>query len=114
MDNNILQVSMDVILHSGQGLNYTDQALQKAVQFEFEAAFDLLDQARKASLAAHQAQTQMLQSEMIEAEVSGEQMDYPLLFIHAQDMLMRLQSEINMASHMIELAQAILDAKANP
>ncbi len=38
-------------------------------------------------------------------------MDYPLLFIHAQDILMRLQSEINMASHMIELAQAILNAK---
>ena len=40
-------------------------------------------------------------------------MDYPLLFIHAQDILMRLQSEINMASHMIELAQAILNAKAS-
>ena len=50
---------------------------------------------------------------MIEAEISGSQMEYPLLFIHAQDMLMRLQSEISMASHMIELAPAIINAKAN-
>ena len=58
IEKEIVQVSMNVILHAGEGLNCVDQALQKAVQFEFEAAFDLLDKARKASLAAHQVQTE--------------------------------------------------------
>ena len=94
---------MNIILCAGEALNCIDQPLQKAVQSEFEAAFDLFEQAGKASLVDHQVQT----------EISGSQMEYPLLFIHAQGMLMHLQSEISMASHMIELPKVILNAKTN-
>ena len=74
---------MNIILCAGEALNCIDQHLQKAVQSEFEAAFDLFEQARKASLVDHPSQIHIFQTETAETETSSKQMEYPLLFIPA-------------------------------
>ncbi len=105
MDKNILQVAMEVILHAGDGRNYIDKALDEAVKLNFDAADGLLEQADSEIVKAHTAQTQVIQS-----QVAGEDVEYSLLFIHAQDTIMTIQTELRMATKMIELAKAVYTA----
>ena len=64
----------------------------------FEAAKQKLEEAEKKVLAAHVAQT-----EVIQGQVSGEDVEYSLLFIHAQDTIMTINSELRIISKLLPL-----------
>ena len=53
---------------------------------------------------AHNAQTSVIQS-----QVSGENVEYSLLFIHAQDTLMTITTELRMTKKMMPIFQILIN-----
>lgn len=96
------KAAMQIILHAGDARLKTTEALNALKTFDIEGARTLLAQANEDIIAAHQAQTNSLQ-----AESNGEDIEYSILFTHAQDTCMTVYSEINIAQQLIELSEAI-------
>ena len=69
---------------------------------EAEEAEAKLKEAKDSITEAHNGQT-----EVIQAEMRGEETKISLLFIHAQDTIMTITNEINMATEMLEMYKLI-------
>lgn len=95
-------VAMEVILNAGNGREQIDLALKEMEQFHFEIAEELLKQAEEQIVKAHIAQTKVIQS-----QVSGEAVEYSLLFVHAQDTIMTINTELRMAQNMLPIFKAL-------
>ena len=101
-ENNVLiSVAMNIIMFAGNARTKTSKALDKLKEKDFKAARGYIEEARKDILSAHHEQTDIIQS-----EAGGESYKPCLLFTHAQDTLMTIMSEINLAEKMIELFEA--------
>lgn len=100
----INKAAMEVILNAGNGREKVDQALEEMAKFNFEQAKVLLEEAEGMVLKAHVAQTKVIQS-----QVSGEDTEYSLLFIHAQDTIMTINTELRMAQKMMPIFQALMN-----
>lgn len=61
-----------------------------------------MEEAEKAFVLAHKAQTEIIQN-----EASGESYEFSLLFAHAQDTLMTIHSELRMAKEMVDILKII-------
>ena len=96
MDTEISVVAMHVILNACSGRDKVDKAFAHMAEFRFEEAESLLKEAEEDMLKAHQSQT-----EMIQRQAGGEDTEYSLLFIHAQDTLMTSNSELRIAKNML-------------
>jgi PTS system cellobiose-specific IIA component len=94
----LISISMEVILHAGNARNLVFQAVNKASESMFEEADQLITDANAEVTIAHRAQTNMLQK-----EAEGIDIPYSPLFGHAQDTLMTVKTEINMMQEMIKL-----------
>jgi len=101
-NKDINSIAMSVILNAGDGRVKIDQALEKMAIFEFDKAEVLLAEAEKYIVKAHNAQTEVIQS-----QVSGEDMEYSLLFIHSQDTVMTITTELRMAQKMLPIFKAL-------
>lgn len=102
MNEQLVNVAMQIILHAGDARNLATDALKAAKSFDFKKADDLMKKADESIVEAHKAQTETLQSEM-----SGEKHDYSILFSHAQDTLMTVMSEINLSKEIIDVLKII-------
>lgn len=98
----LTNTAMQIILHAGDARNYADAAFEKAMSFEYSEADELLHKATAEIAEAHGYQTDILQREM-KFEAAGHVSQVPLLFIHAQDTLMTIMSEVRTTVHMIDL-----------
>ena len=96
------QTAMKIILHAGDAREKTMEALRALDTFEIEKARKLLKQANDDIVQAHQVQTNALQ-----AESRGEELEYSILFSHAQDTCMCASSELNVAQHLVELFDVV-------
>ncbi len=105
-DIDINSVAMQVILHAGDGRSKVDEALDAMAKADFDLAEKLLEEAEKEIVRAHVAQT-----EAIQAQVSGENIEYSLLFTHAQDTVMTINTELRMARKMMPIFR-MLNEKA--
>ncbi|WP_231854454.1 PTS lactose/cellobiose transporter subunit IIA [Xenorhabdus doucetiae] len=102
-ESNILTpVALEIILNAGNAREKSEEAIQYAHKGDFANAHLSLKQARKMMLAAHHAQT-----EIIQKETQGENFHLDLLFIHAQDTLMTIRSELNLRKELINLYEFI-------
>lgn len=101
-NNPLLQVSMQIILNAGDARTEAFNALTDAKNENFEEAETKLKNAEEAIKKAHQAQTDILQEEM-----SGKEHELCILFIHAQDTLMTIKSELSMIREMVELYKTV-------
>jgi len=99
---NINETAMEVILHAGDGRLKIDQALDKMTEFKFSEAKQLLEEAEKDIVQAHVAQTKVIQG-----QVSGEEVEYSLLFVHAQDTIMTINTELRMTQKMLPIFEAM-------
>ncbi len=99
----INQVAMEVILNAGDGRNKIDEALEKMAEGKLDEVDKLLDEAEELILKAHKAQTQVIQS-----QVSGENMEYSLLFVHAQDTVMTINTELRMTKKLLPIIKMLL------
>ncbi len=100
----INQVAMEVILNAGDGRNKIDEALAKMAEGKLDEVDKLLEEAEELILKAHKAQTQVIQS-----QVSGEDMEYSLLFVHAQDTVMTINTELRMTQRLLPIVKMLLN-----
>ncbi len=96
-------VSMNIILQAGDAREKAEQAFEAAGQNDFEKARNLIDQANQCIREGHRYQTETMQS-LAQAEFSGEdQPALPMLFIHAQDTIMTVMSEVSLIAKSIQM-----------
>lgn len=94
--------AMEIIMNAGDARDFAAQAMQAIAKGNLDEAKALLKEADKVQSAAHNVQTEMIQGDIRGGE---EKMGYYVLFAHAQDTLMTIQVEINMAKHMLRIAK---------
>ncbi|MCR4633134.1 MAG: PTS lactose/cellobiose transporter subunit IIA [Erysipelotrichaceae bacterium] len=104
-NNPLIQVSMQIILNAGDARTEAFAALDHAKKGDFASAEEKIRNAEEAIRNAHQAQTDILQEEM-----SGTEHELCILFIHAQDTLMTIKSELSMIKEMVELYRVVKGA----
>lgn len=76
-------IALNLISNSGTARTKAFEALHKAREGKYEEAKMLLKESEESSLLAHNAQTELLQ-----AEAKGDNSNYSIIMVHAQDHLM--------------------------
>lgn len=104
MDDLLAEQAMKIILFAGDARVNCKNALIATEKNEFETAAAEMKEAKKNITQAHKVQTAVIQSEMGEETTEK---PHSLLFAHAQDTLMTIYSEINIANHLIKIAKQI-------
>lgn len=94
--------SMEIILHAGDARHLIMDALDMIADSTYEQASVKLNEAHEKIKLAHQAQTKIVQQ-----DVSGNAYPHSLLFAHAQDTLMTIYSEYNIAQKLIKIVQSL-------
>lgn len=89
--------AMQMILHGGDSRNLIMDAL-RAIEEEgdIELALEKMKEAEKELTEAHSVQTKVIQQTIMEEDATP-----TLLFAHAQDTIMTIKSEYNIAKHII-------------
>lgn len=103
-NRDINSIAMEVIMDAGDGREKIDLALDEMAKGDFAQAEALLTEAEKYILNAHNAQT-----EVIQGQVSGENTEYSLLFVHAQDTIMTITTELRMAQKMMPIFKMLFE-----
>jgi PTS system cellobiose-specific IIA component len=85
-------IALEIIMQAGDARLCVSEALKAVAEGNYPAIDKKLDEAKKQLAGAHSRQTAIVQS-----EGEGVKHDHTLLFIHAQDTLMTVYSEMNMA-----------------
>ncbi|MDF9825708.1 PTS system cellobiose-specific IIA component [Breznakia sp. PF5-3] len=99
---NIMNVSMEIILHAGDARENNLMAIDAIAEFDFESAKKHLENATTNITVAHKMQTDQIQD-----ETRGKKSEYSLLFAHAQDTLMTINSEILMSEKLIKTFESV-------
>lgn len=99
-------IAMEVIMNAGDGRDKIDEALAAVAAGDLEQANALLKEAESLIVKAHNAQTEVIQS-----QVSGENMEYSLLFIHAQDTLMTINTELRMNQKLLPIVKMLMNKR---
>lgn len=92
----LIKSAMGMITHAGDARNLAKQARAAVREMQFQNAQELIEEAKKEITLAHTAQTQIIQS-----EARGAICEYSMLFNHAQDTLMTINSEIELSEDLI-------------
>ena len=104
----INMVAMEVIMNAGDGRDKIDEALAAMAEGQLDKAEALLNEAETLIVKAHNAQTEVIQS-----QVSGENMEYSLLFVHAQDTVMTITTELRMTQKLLPIVKMLLEKKGD-
>jgi cellobiose PTS system EIIA component len=89
MEDLITEASMDIILHAGDARMANFESIEAMLKGDLETAELKLREAKEQITIAHRVQTDRIQD-----ETRGGKSEYSLLFAHAQDTLMTINSEI--------------------
>ncbi len=98
MDEKLVEVSMAIIMSAGDARVACKEALEAIAEADFTKAQEKLKDAHEKIADAHTKQT-----DEIQGEVRGEKKEYSLLFAHAQDTMMTINSEINIAKQLLKI-----------
>ena len=91
--------AMQIILHAGDCRNLLNEAFNDLLADKSEEEVkDKITQAKKEITKAH-----VIQTDMIQSSINEEELQTTLLFTHAQDTLMTINSEVNLVQSMIRL-----------
>ena len=104
MDEKIVEMSMQIILHAGDARTYCKQSLDALKINDINTADEKMKLADEEITAAHKIQTDAIQD-----AVRGNVLEYNVLFAHAQDTLMTIQAEINIAKEITSMYRTIED-----
>jgi PTS system cellobiose-specific IIA component len=83
--------AMEIIMLAGDARLCISKGFKSLIQDGFDEAEKNIEDAKTKLASAHGLQTEIVQS-----EGEGKKLDHTLLFIHAQDTLMTVFSEMNM------------------
>ena len=98
----LVATAMQIIMNAGDARLQVKDALTHAKAFEFAEAEEKMKEAGRFIVQAHKSQTEVIQS-----EAGGKKYEYSMLFAHAQDTLMTIMSEIQLAEQMIDILKII-------
>ncbi|MFL0268765.1 PTS lactose/cellobiose transporter subunit IIA [Candidatus Clostridium radicumherbarum] len=101
MEEERVQAAMQIILNAGDARKMCKEALDAIAISDFTLAKKNMEDAQTKITEAHKIQT-----DVIQAECAGEESKYSILFAHAQDTLMTINSEINIAKQMIKIFES--------
>lgn len=91
--------AMQIVLHAGDCRNLLNEAINDLLDDKSEEEVkDKITQAKKEITKAH-----VIQTDMIQSSINEEELQTTLLFTHAQDTLMTINSEVNLVQSMIRL-----------
>ena len=91
--------AMQIILHAGDCRNLLNEAIYDLLDDKSEEEVkDKITQANKEITKAP-----VIQTDMIQSSINEEELQTTLLFTHAQDTLMTINSEVNLVQSMIRL-----------
>jgi PTS system cellobiose-specific IIA component len=85
-------IALEIVMQAGDARLCVSEALKAVTEGNYQEIDKKLDEAKKHLAGAHGRQTAIVQS-----EGEGVKHEHTLLFIHAQDTLMTVYSEMNMA-----------------
>lgn len=91
-------VAFSVIMEAGDAKLAAEKALEKLHEFDFDAADELFVEAAEHLRKAHNAQTEVVQS-----EISGTKYENSFLFNHAQDTLMTAMTQLTLSKEICAL-----------
>ncbi|GAA6479365.1 MAG: PTS lactose/cellobiose transporter subunit IIA [Enterocloster aldenensis] len=100
-------VAMQIVIHAGDGRNLIMEALDCTAEGKYDQAEDKLKDAKEELRQAH-----IFQTEIVQSEAAGKKYEYSLLFTHAQDTVMTVCTEMNLARKMITMYRE-LDRRLN-
>lgn len=101
MREQTVNTAMSIIMSAGDARLMCKQSLDAIAASDLTTARELYSQSKKKIAEAHGLQTDAIQSEMN----GGDPLEYNSLFTHAQDTLMTVYSEINIAKHLIQICE---------
>lgn len=103
MGNELVEVAMQIILNAGDARNEVGKALDLVKEENFEKAKENIICAKEFIRLAHVAQTEVIQN-----EASGKEYKPCMLFTHAQDTLMTINSEVILAEKLVDMFEIII------
>lgn len=98
------ELVMELVVEGGNARSLAMEAIQEAKKGNFARAEELLEECERALNAAHNTQTDMIQS-----EIRGEHLPVMLLMVHAQDHLMDAMVVRDMAVEFVELYRKLAE-----
>lgn len=101
--NKIVEASFEIIFNAGEARTKCERALNALETLDFEVAEGNIEEAKKEIVKAHQKQTEIIQSYI--GEMEGQ--PFYMIFAHAQDTLMTINSEILIAKHLIKITKTL-------
>lgn len=100
--NELINVSMEIIIDAGDARNKSKEALAYAREFHFDKARTAIKEAKDCINKAHNAQTDIIQN-----EARGKAYEPCLLFTHAQDTLMTIMSEVDLCTELVDMFELV-------
>lgn len=98
----ITQTAFMLILNAGNARSNAAEAEKYASEYNFKKAQELIQKAKEDLNAAHQIQT-----DLIQAEARGEQQQFGLIMVHAQDHLTMAMLSIDHAKSIMQVYQKL-------
>ncbi|MEF3092329.1 PTS lactose/cellobiose transporter subunit IIA [Raoultella sp. WB_B2P2-3] len=98
----INSTAMNIIMDAGDARALITDALSAIEKNQFSLADEKITQAQQKIKTAHGNQTDIVQS-----EIHGEVFPPSLLFTHAQDTLMTINSELLMSRHLLKIFRTL-------
>lgn len=102
MDEKIFEIAFGIIGHAGDAKSTAHEALAEAKAGNFEKAKELLAEASETLNKAHRFQT-----ELIQAEASGEKTEMGVVLVHSQDHLMTTMNFLALAKEFVDMYEFI-------
>ena len=90
--------TMNIILNAGDARDFISKALDDVADYNYNNAKVNMKKANEKLIIAHRLQTKKIQE-----EAEGKPIEYSVLFTHAQDTLMTINTEYNLANHLIKI-----------
>lgn len=98
INEKLVNISMEIIMKAGDARLVITKALAAISENDFDTAQEMLKEAQSLIGKAH-----ALQTDVIQGEARGEQIPYSTLFSHAQDTMMTINSEVNLAKQLFNM-----------
>lgn len=102
MENELVAVAMQIILNAGDARTAAASALEAVKKENFEEAKEKIKAAKECIRLAHISQTEVIQN-----ETRGKSYAPCLLFTHAQDTIMTINSEVMIAEQLVDLFEIV-------
>lgn len=104
MSEKMVTIAMEIILNAGNARTHTVNAMKAELAGDRKTADEQMHQAKECIKDAHNAQTGVICE-----EAGGNVTEISLLFIHAQDTVMTINSEVGMIELMIKMNRNLED-----